>query len=86
VPISIVIQNRADAALLRKQRVAAVAEQVQIERLAGLLLAGRGACREAMRRPDAGFPFPLVVALPANGVATQGSEAVTVWGSEGVGE
>src|SRR5207253_10235446 len=34
---SIVVQDRADAAVLGEQRVAAVAEQVQIEGLVGLL-------------------------------------------------
>ena len=36
---SIVVEDRADAAVLGEQRVAAVAEQVQVERLVGLLLA-----------------------------------------------
>jgi hypothetical protein len=36
---SIVIQDRAEAAVLGEQRTAAVAEQVQVERLVGLLLA-----------------------------------------------
>src|SRR5438552_4133136 len=36
---SIVVQDRAEAATLREQRVAAVAEQVQVEGLVGLLLA-----------------------------------------------
>ena len=36
---SIVVQNRAEAAVLGEQRIAAVAEQVQVERLVGLLLA-----------------------------------------------
>jgi hypothetical protein len=35
---SIVIQDRADATILAEQRIAAVAEQVQVERLVGLLL------------------------------------------------
>ena len=33
---SIVVQDRADAAVLGEQRIAAVAEQVQVERLVGL--------------------------------------------------
>src|SRR5947208_112390 len=36
---SIVVQDRADTAILGEQRIAAVAEQVQVERLVGLLLA-----------------------------------------------
>jgi len=36
---SIVVQDGADAAILGEQRIAAVAEQVQVERLVGLLLA-----------------------------------------------
>jgi hypothetical protein len=36
---SIIVQNRANAAALGEQRVAAVAEQVEVERLVGLLLA-----------------------------------------------
>src|SRR5205809_1971558 len=36
---SVVIQDRADAAILGEQRIIAVAEQVQVERLVGLLLA-----------------------------------------------
>src|SRR5262245_60823488 len=36
---SIVVQDRAEAALLGEQRIAAVVEQVQVERLVGLLLA-----------------------------------------------
>src|SRR5438309_1435745 len=36
---SIVVPDRAEAALLGEQRIAAVAEQVQVERLVGLLLA-----------------------------------------------
>src|SRR5438034_5709412 len=35
----IVVQDRADTAALREQRIAAVAEQLQVERLVGLLLA-----------------------------------------------
>ena len=38
-PLSIVVENRADAATLREQGVAAIAEQVQVECLVGLLLA-----------------------------------------------
>src|SRR3990170_993074 len=34
----IVVQNRAEAAVLGEQRIAAVAEEVQVERLVGLLL------------------------------------------------
>ena len=37
--MSIVVQNRAYALILGEQRVAAVAEQIEVERLAGLLLA-----------------------------------------------
>jgi hypothetical protein len=36
---SIVVQDRAEAAVLGGQCIAAVAEQVQVERLVGLLLA-----------------------------------------------
>src|SRR5262249_45211046 len=36
---SVVVQNRANAAALGEQRVAAVAEQVEVEVLVGLLLA-----------------------------------------------
>src|SRR5262245_56309152 len=36
---SIVVEDRAEAALLGDQRVTAVAEQVEVERLVGLLLA-----------------------------------------------
>src|SRR5262249_46245537 len=36
---SIVVEDRAEAAILREPRIAAVAEQVQVERLVGLLLA-----------------------------------------------
>src|SRR5947209_3261763 len=36
---SIVVQDRADAAVLGEQRIATVAEQVQVERLVRLLLA-----------------------------------------------
>jgi hypothetical protein len=36
---SIVAQDRADAAVLREQRIAAITEQVQVERLISLLLA-----------------------------------------------
>src|SRR5258708_4454017 len=38
-PRSIVVQNRADAAVLGEQRIAAITEQVEVERLIGLLLA-----------------------------------------------
>src|SRR5687767_11272378 len=38
-PASIVVQDHAGAAVLGEQRVAAVAEQVEVERLVGLLLA-----------------------------------------------
>jgi len=36
---SIVVEDRADATILGEQRIAAVAEQVQVERFIGLLLA-----------------------------------------------
>src|SRR5436305_87500 len=36
---SVVVQDRADAAILGEQRAAAVAEQIQVEVLVGLLLA-----------------------------------------------
>jgi hypothetical protein len=36
---SVVVQDRAEAAVLGEQRIAAVAEQVQVERLVGLPLA-----------------------------------------------
>ena len=36
---SVVVQDRADTAVLGEQRVAAVAEQVEVERLVSLLLA-----------------------------------------------
>src|SRR5438270_9803184 len=36
---SVVVQYRTDAAILGEQRIAAVAEQVEVERLVGLLLA-----------------------------------------------
>jgi hypothetical protein len=36
---SIVVQDRADATILGEQRIAAIAEQVQVEGLVGLLLA-----------------------------------------------
>jgi hypothetical protein len=36
---SIVVQDRAEAAVLGEQRIAAAAEQVEVERLVGLLLA-----------------------------------------------
>src|SRR6266540_5461292 len=37
--LGVVVQDRADATILGEQRIAAVAEQVQVERLVGLLLA-----------------------------------------------
>src|SRR5262249_6333432 len=37
-PSSIVVQDRAEAAVLREQRIAAEAEKVEVERLVGLLL------------------------------------------------
>src|SRR5262245_48082902 len=38
--LSIVVQDRADAAVLREQRIAAVAEQVQVEGLIGPFVLG----------------------------------------------
>jgi hypothetical protein len=37
--MSIIVQDRAEAAILGEERIAAVAEQVEVERLVGLLLA-----------------------------------------------
>jgi hypothetical protein len=34
---SIIVQDRADAAILSEQRIAAIAEQIEVERLVGLL-------------------------------------------------
>ena len=79
---SIVVQDRAEAAVLGEQRVAAVAEQVPVERLVGLLLAvaldfdgdglGRLAGGEGQR---AGPGEVVVVAGPGGAVGDATSSA-----------
>src|SRR5262249_1970946 len=82
---SIVVQDRAGAAALGEQRLAAVAEQVEVEVLAGLRLAValdldrnclRGLARGEGQRPGLGDVVAvLVVAMPS----AVRNDIVTAW-------
>src|SRR5262249_23256908 len=79
---SIVVQDRAEAAVLGEDRIAAVAEQVEVERLVGLLLSvaldfdGDGLGRLAGVEGQRAGPGDFLFSLRENAIAKEPGRAI----------